>query len=191
MLTCLSISPMGCAAIQQQVARRSEKCGSLCEQAREAREQGWSDQAELLLNEAIRHRPKDVETRRQLAETMWDAGRHDEALAELLPLNAQNWITCGNALRLDWLSICPPTGSNVKMAADDLFHTPLDQAQIDFENEGGETYICGNPPYLGNKLQTAGHKSDLEAIFPLTSAPRPPADSIPARVASASLREDR
>src|SRR3546814_7778730 len=27
------------------------------------------------------------------------------ALAEFLPLNAENWITCGNALRLDWLSI--------------------------------------------------------------------------------------
>ena len=86
MLTWLSVLPMGCAAIQQQIARRSEKCGSLCEQAREAREQGWPDQAELLLNEAIRHRPKDVETRRQLAETMWDAGRHDEALAELSEL---------------------------------------------------------------------------------------------------------
>ena len=37
-----------------------------------------------------------------------------EALAEFLPLDAQNWITCGNALRLDWLSICPPTGTGVK-----------------------------------------------------------------------------
>ena len=73
-----------------------------------------------------------------------------EALAEFLPLDAQNWITCGNALRLDWLSICPPTGTGVKHHADDLFHTPLDQAQIDFENEGGETYICGNPPYQGS-----------------------------------------
>jgi hypothetical protein len=34
-----------------------------------------------------------------------------EALAEFLPLDAQNWITRGNALRLDWLSICPPTGN--------------------------------------------------------------------------------
>ena len=38
------------------------------------------------------------------------------ALAEFLPLDAQNWITCGNALRLDWLSICPPTGTGVKIA---------------------------------------------------------------------------
>jgi hypothetical protein len=35
-----------------------------------------------------------------------------DALRDFLPLNAQNWITCGNALRLDWLSICPPTGSD-------------------------------------------------------------------------------
>lgn len=88
-----------------------------------------------------------------------------EALAEFLPLNAQNWITCGNALRLDWLSICPPTGTGVKHHADDLFHTPLDQPQIDFENEGSETYICGNPPYLGGKKQGPDQKSDMEAVF--------------------------
>ncbi len=88
-----------------------------------------------------------------------------EALVEFLPLNAMNWITCGNALRLDWLTICPPTGTGVKMTGGDLFNTPLDQAEIDFENEGGETYICGNPPYLGSTWQSAEQKSDLEAIF--------------------------
>jgi hypothetical protein len=88
-----------------------------------------------------------------------------EALAEFLPLDAMNWITCGNALRLDWLSICPPTGTRVKHHADDLFHTPLVQAKISFENEGGETYICGNPPYLGFTWQLAEHKADLKTIF--------------------------
>lgn len=88
-----------------------------------------------------------------------------DALQDFLPLDAQNWITCGNALRLDWLSICPPTGTDVKHRADDLFHTPLDQAQIDFENEGGETYICGNPPYLGSTWQNGEQKADLQAIF--------------------------
>lgn len=81
-----------------------------------------------------------------------------------LPLNAQNWITCGNALRLDWLSICPPTGTGVKMQSDDLFGTPLDQAEIDFENEGGETYICGNPPYLGAKKKTTEQNEDMIAV---------------------------
>tara|TARA_R100000322_G_scaffold112587_2_gene72150 strand:- start:11161 stop:13923 length:2763 start_codon:yes stop_codon:yes gene_type:complete len=88
-----------------------------------------------------------------------------EALAEFLPLDAMNWITCGNALRLDWFGICPPTGTGVKHHSDDLFHSPLDQAKIDFENEGGETYICGNPPYLGSTWQSKEQKSDLEAIF--------------------------
>ncbi|MGE0153127.1 MAG: class I SAM-dependent DNA methyltransferase [Reyranellaceae bacterium] len=88
-----------------------------------------------------------------------------EALAEFLPLDSQNWITCGNALRLDWLSICPPTGTGVKLHGDDLFNSPLDQAQIDFENEGGETYICGNPPYKGNADQTREQKDDIRQCF--------------------------
>jgi hypothetical protein len=88
-----------------------------------------------------------------------------DALLEFLPLDAQNWIVCGNALRLDWLSICPPTGTGVKLVADDLFGTPLDQSEIDFENEGGETYICGNPPYLGSTWQASEQKADLYGIF--------------------------
>jgi hypothetical protein len=88
-----------------------------------------------------------------------------EALQDFLPLDAENWITCGNALRLDWLSICPPTGTGVKHQADDLFHTPLDQAQIDFENEGGETYICGNPPYAGKGKKTPQEIDDMEFVF--------------------------
>jgi len=87
------------------------------------------------------------------------------ALNEFLPLSKENWITCGNALRLDWLSLCPPTGTGVKLVGDDLFETPLNQAQIDFENEGGETYICGNPPYLGRKYQSDGQKAELKAVF--------------------------
>jgi hypothetical protein len=104
-----------------------------------------------------------------------------DALAEFLPLDAQNWIVCGNALRLDWLSICPPTGTGVKLVADDLFGTPLDQTEMDFANEGGETYICGNPPYLGAtvkvpqgaskevkervKKDEESRKADLKAVF--------------------------
>lgn len=87
------------------------------------------------------------------------------ALAEFLPLRDENWITCGNALRLDWLSICPPTGAGVKVHADDLFGTPLHQAEIDFENEGGETYICGNPPYRGSQQQTQEQKDELALAF--------------------------
>ena len=88
-----------------------------------------------------------------------------EALTDVLPLDSQNWITCGNALRLDWLAICPPTGTGVRMMSDDLFETTLDQAEIDFENEGGETYICGNPPYAGKGKKSAQQIDDMESIF--------------------------
>ena len=87
------------------------------------------------------------------------------ARAEFLPLEKANWIVCGNALRLDWLSLCPPTGTGVKIYADDLFSTPLDQPEIDFENEGGETYICGNPPYKGGTAQEETLKDDLYPLF--------------------------
>ncbi len=87
------------------------------------------------------------------------------ALNEFLPLRSENWITCDNALRVDWLSVCPPTGTGVKLRGDDLFHTQLDQVQIDFENEGGETYICGNPPYIGYNRQSAEQKEDLRRLF--------------------------
>jgi hypothetical protein len=88
-----------------------------------------------------------------------------EALAEFLPLNNENWITCGNALQINWLDICPPTGTGVKVRGDDLFQTPLDQSEIDFENAGGETYICGNPPYLGKGKKDESQQSDIEAVF--------------------------
>jgi hypothetical protein len=87
-----------------------------------------------------------------------------DALAEFLPLDAENWIVSGNALRLDWLSICPATGTGVKVVGDDLFNTPLDQKEIDFDNEGGETFICGNPPYKGRNKKEDAQKDDLVSI---------------------------
>ena len=87
-----------------------------------------------------------------------------DALAEFLPLDAQNWIVCGNALRLDWLSLMDANRTGVKLVSDDLFETPLMQTEIDFANEGGETYICGNPPYLGNTWQSAEQKSDIRSV---------------------------
>ena len=66
-----------------------------------------------------------------------------EALALFLPLEKTNWITCENALRVDWLKICPPTGKtkvSIKLTEDDLFKTPKEQSEIDFENEWYEEY---------------------------------------------------
>lgn len=86
-----------------------------------------------------------------------------EALDSFLPLDSQNWITCGNALRLDWLSICPPTGATSFEFSGNLFEPA--QPQLDFENAGGATYICGNPPYVGSSKQSNGQKSDVEYVF--------------------------
>ena len=88
-----------------------------------------------------------------------------QAVAEALPLDAENWITCGNALQMDWLDICPPTGKDVSFYADDFFNPVLMQPQIEFDNEGGEIYVCGNPPYLGSTWQDAQQKSDLQTVF--------------------------
>ncbi|WP_295477873.1 DNA methyltransferase [uncultured Sutterella sp.] len=81
-----------------------------------------------------------------------------------LPLAKKNWIVCGNSLRLDWMEICPPDGTGVKLSSDDLFSTPLGQTEIDFENEGGEIYICGNPPFVGKKGQSSEQKIDLGVV---------------------------
>ena len=88
-----------------------------------------------------------------------------EALAEFLPLDAMNWITCGNALRIDWLSLMDVSDAGVKLHSDDLFHTPLDQAQIDFDQPGGEVFVCGNPQFKGARKQTKAQKDDLSLIF--------------------------
>lgn len=113
-----------------------------------------------------------------------------EALAEFLPLDSQNWITCGNALRLDWLTICPPTGSGVKLHGDDLFNTPLDQAEIDFENEGGETYICGNPPFKGSRKQGEDEKDDLQRVFSNLTSKWKNVDYVGAWLMKAALYND-
>src|SRR2546430_17459713 len=56
------------------------------------------------------------------------------ALAEFLPLETANWITCGNALRLDWLGIRPATGTGGKVSGDDLIRRPVGQGEFHSEN---------------------------------------------------------
>lgn len=75
-----------------------------------------------------------------------------EARAMVLPLHKTGQITVGNALRLNWLEVCPleiiePVRIN---AADSV---------------SPETYICSNPPYLGHSWQSPAQKQDLETIF--------------------------
>ena len=110
-----------------------------------------------------------------------------DALAEFLPLSAENWIVCGNALRLDWLSVCPSTGTGVRVTADDLFEKPLDQTEIDFRNEGGETYICGNPPFSGTRKQTDEQKAELAIVFSTVTSTYKNVDYVGAWLLKAAL----
>lgn len=57
-----------------------------------------------------------------------------------LPLRDSGRIMQGNATTLDWETVCPP-------------------------NEALETYIAGNPPYLGMTYQNDEQKADLAALF--------------------------
>ena len=90
-----------------------------------------------------------------------------EARAMVLPLHKTGQITVGNALRLDWLEVCPPV---VKaMFAEHDLAGPTGRIALEenglTERAEAETYICGNPPYRGSNWQTKEQKDDLTAIF--------------------------
>ncbi len=79
-----------------------------------------------------------------------------EALQEFLPLAHDNWITCGNALRLNWLSICPPTGTAVKLQSDDLLNTPLSSVRDRFRERRGRNLHLRQPALCLGSSQTTG-----------------------------------
>jgi hypothetical protein len=58
----------------------------------------------------------------------------------LIPLRDTGHIHCGNAIRIDWMDVCPRV-------------------------DGVETYVLGNPPYLGSTMQTAEQKRDFVRFF--------------------------
>lgn len=60
--------------------------------------------------------------------------------APSLPLREGGNIRHGNACREDWLDVCPV-------------------------QDGTETYVVGNPPYLGRADQTPEQKEDMSAVF--------------------------
>lgn len=82
----------------------------------------------------------------------------------VLPLKETGRIVCGNALRIEWLEVCPPP-KHRSVIEEDLAG-PTGRFALD-AGEGGEweTYICGNPPYLGSKWQNSEQKEDLGQIF--------------------------
>ena len=91
-----------------------------------------------------------------------------EARAMVLPLHKTGQITVGNALRLDWLEVCPPVGATLVEERDLAGPTGRLALEDNGLEDGGrvETYICGNPPYIGDKVQTPEQKSELKALLP-------------------------
>ena len=87
-----------------------------------------------------------------------------EARAMVLPLHKTGQITVGNALRENWLEVCPPARAATG-AEHDLGgltgRLALDENGLG-EGDQAETYICGNPPYVGDKRQNYEQKSDME-----------------------------
>ena len=87
------------------------------------------------------------------------------ARSMVLPLHKSGKIVEGNALRLDWLEVCPPAAPVVEEW--DL-GGPTGRLALEENGLSGagevETYICGNPPYLGSTWQDEEQKADLGLI---------------------------
>lgn len=82
------------------------------------------------------------------------------------PLKEGGHIVCDNALRIDWLEICPPPTKTVqKEKVFDLSRVEKVHATETVPDDEVETYIVGNPPYLGGKIQSASQKEDLKIAF--------------------------
>lgn len=64
-------------------------------------------------------------------------------LEPMLPLKEPGNIVHGNALKLDWEKECPKSDSQGEL----------------------EVYICGNPPFHGNKGRTGQHIEDMENVL--------------------------
>lgn len=95
----------GCAWVRAQAQRESDDCQKLCSQADRAQESGQTDQADRLLNQALRKSPRDVEVQRQLAESLWNAGRQQEALSQMKRLSDEHSLDLRLAVILaDWLA---------------------------------------------------------------------------------------
>ena len=90
-----------------------------------------------------------------------------EARSMVLPLHKTGQITVGNALREDWLTICPPHGRVV--GAEHDLAGPTGRLALEPDGLGDaaepETYICGNPPYLGSTYQSTPQKDDIRQVM--------------------------
>lgn len=83
----------------------------------------------------------------------------------VLPLKKTGQIKAGNALEENWIDICPGKkclyedhnlgGSTGQLA--------LEQQHV--SDAKTELYVCGNPPYVGARKQTAEQKTELSNVY--------------------------
>lgn len=82
------------------------------------------------------------------------------------PLRDGGHIVCGNALQIDWLLVCPrPTKTVQKEKIFDLARVEKVHAREEVIDNEAETFVVGNPPYLGGKIQNKTQKEDLRRSF--------------------------
>jgi N-6 DNA Methylase len=90
-----------------------------------------------------------------------------EAWMYVLPLHNTENIRRGNALRMDWLEVCPPVSGRLVEEHD--LAGPTGRLALEDSGADGqdavETYICGNPPYIGYNRQNINQKSDINFVF--------------------------
>jgi hypothetical protein len=83
-----------------------------------------------------------------------------------LPLSDSGNIVRANALRVDWLDVCPvPTIERHRQKVLDLATIVDVHGKERVPDEEAETYIVGNPPYLGRAKQTRDQKDDKARLF--------------------------
>ncbi len=86
------------------------------------------------------------------------------------PLKEGGHIVHGNALRLNWVEVCPQALKTVhKQKVFDLVTVAPVHATEEVIDEDVETYVVGNPPYLGRADQTQEQEDDLRIIFSTTT----------------------
>ena len=86
-----------------------------------------------------------------------------EACLDVLPLHDTGRVHTGNALRMHWMEVCPPPSEQSAIEQDLAGATG--RLALEPPQQQYETYICGNPPYLGSSWQEQEHKEDLEKVF--------------------------
>jgi hypothetical protein len=85
-----------------------------------------------------------------------------EACLNVLPLHRTGHIRVGNALREDWLAVCPPVAP---AAVEHDLAGPTGRLALDSGDNPLEVFVCGNPPYKGSQDQSPEQKADLVAAF--------------------------